>query len=329
MSARIGACGAGLIAALLSGAPRAADEAGYAKCRDIEEDKRRLACFDAVEQGKGGPPAGYLERHWKLGPGDRRISIDDVQPHEPTYVLVGKWTNHVNTQPSSPSPDRTVPEAIPYNKDELAFQLSFKSELVSRHEFDRKLLGLSNLRLWFAYSQRSFWQLYTPRLSRPFRETDYEPELILTFSTGNADNGWKLLNLGLVHQSNGRSLPQSRSWNRVYAQGGWEWGRLSVLGRAWYRIPESESKDDNPDIQDYLGRGDVRLRWQFDSDKSMSVLLRHALRTSRGFAQVDWTSGKLFGAARVYVQATSGYGESLIDYNFRQNTFGFGFAYGS
>ena len=46
-----------------------------------------------------------------------------------------------------------------------------------------------------------------------------------TFGTGNADDGWKLLNLGLVHQSNGRSLPQSRGWSRLYAQGGWEWGR--------------------------------------------------------------------------------------------------------
>jgi len=329
MNARLGAAGATLLALLQSAAPRAAQDADYAKCRDIQDDKARLACFDAVGQASMGPPPSYLERHWKLGPGDKRISIDDVQPHQPTYVLVGKWTNHVNTQPSSPSPDHTVPVAIPYNNDELAFQLSFKSELLSRHDFDRRYLGLGNVRLWFAYTQRSFWQMYNPRLSRPFRETNYEPEVIATFSTGNQDDGWKLLNLGLVHQSNGRSLPQSRSWNRVYAQGGWEWGRLAVLARAWYRIPESAEKDDNPDIQDYLGRGDVQLRWQLDNDKSVSLLLRRSFQAGRGFAQLDWTSRKLLGAARVYVQATSGFGESLIDYNFRQNTIGIGFAYGS
>jgi len=318
-----------IFAGALLAVPALAAEADYAKCRDIPDDSDRLACFDAVEQSAAGPKPSYLERHWKLGQGDRRISIDDVQPHQPTYVLVGKWTNQANTQPSSPSPDHTVPAPIPYNDDELSFQLSFKSELVSRHDFDGKLLGLANLRLWFAYTQRSFWQLYTPRLSRPFRETNYEPELIATFSTGNQDDGWKLLNLGLVHQSNGRSLPFSRSWNRLYGQGGWEWGRLSVLGRAWWRIPENPDKNDNPDITDYLGYGDVLLRWQFDHDKSMSLLLRQSFKTGRGFAQLDWTSRKLFGPARVYVQATSGYGESLIDYNFRQNTFGFGFAYGS
>ncbi|HZT63352.1 MAG TPA: phospholipase A [Burkholderiales bacterium] len=328
MSLRVCLCGTALLAvqALLPGLLLAADEPDYAKCRDIQYDKERLACFDNVDRAKLGPRPSYLERQWKLGPGDERISIDDVQSHRPTYVLVGKWTNHANTQPSSPAPDHTVPVPIPYNDDELAFQLSFKSELVSRHEFGQKFLGLSNLRLWFAYTQQSYWQLYTPRLSRPFRETDYEPEVILTFGTGNAEDGWKLINFGAVHQSNGRALPQSRSWNRLYAQGGWEWGRLSVLGRAWWRIPESE--DDNPDIQDYLGHGDVLLRWGFDNDKSMSLLLRHSFSAGRGFAQLDWTSRKLFGAARIYVQATSGYGESLIDYNFRQNTIGVGFTYG-
>lgn len=316
------------VALFVQGAAFAADD-DYAKCRDVEDDKARLACFDAVEQAATGPQPSYLERHWKLGPGDRRISIDDVQPHQPTYLLVGKWTNHANTQPSSPAADHAVPVPIPYNDDEASFQLSFKAELLSRHDFDRKFLGLADVRLWFGYTQRSFWQVYTPRLSRPFRETNYEPEMIATFSTGNQEDGWKLLNLGLVHQSNGRSLPQSRSWNRLYAQGGWEWGRLSVLGRAWWRIPEDPDRDDNPDITDYLGYGDVLLRWQFDHDKSMSLLLRQSFKTGRGFAQLDWTSRKLFGPARVYIQATSGYGESLIDYNFKQNTIGIGFAYGN
>jgi phospholipase A1 len=319
-------CGIVLIAVLFPQALLAADDSAYAKCRDIRDDSERLACFDGIDRARAAPQASYLERHWRLA--DRRIDIDDVQVHRPNYILFGKWTDHANTEPSSPAPGHTVPAPIPWNDDELSFQLSFKAELVSRHDFDGKFLGLADARLWFAYTQQSFWQVYNPRLSRPFRETNYEPEVILTFGTGNQDDGWKLLNLGFVHQSNGRSLPQSRSWNRLYGQGGWEWGRLSVIGRAWWRIPESADKDDNPDIQDYFGNGDIVLRWGFDNDRSMSLLLRRSFHTGRGFAQLDWTSRKLVGAARVYVQATSGYGESLIDYNFRQNTIGFGFAYG-
>jgi phospholipase A1 len=319
-------CGIVLIAVLFPQALLAADDSAYAKCRDIRDDSERLACFDGIDRARAALQASYLERHWRLA--DRRIDIDDVQVHRPNYILFGKWTDHANTEPSSPAPGHTVPAPIPWNDDELSFQLSFKAELVSRHDFDGKFLGLADARLWFAYTQQSFWQVYNPRLSRPFRETNYEPEVILTFGTGNQDDGWKLLNLGFVHQSNGRSLPQSRSWNRLYGQGGWEWGRLSVIGRAWWRIPESADKDDNPDIQDYFGNGDIVLRWGFDNDRSMSLLLRRSFHTGRGFAQLDWTSRKLVGAARVYVQATSGYGESLIDYNFRQNTIGFGFAYG-
>jgi outer membrane phospholipase A len=38
---------------------------------------------------------------------------------------------------------------------------------------------------------------------------------------------------------------------------------------------------------------------------------------------------RTLAAPEAAATATSGFGESLIDYNFRQNTIGFGFAYGS
>lgn len=79
-------------------------------------------------------------------------------------------------------------------------------------------------------------------------------------------------------------------------------------------------KDDNPDIQSYLGRGDLQLRWNLENDKSVTALVRHVLDSGRDFIEFDWTGRKLFGPGRICVQATSGCGESLIDYNFRQNT---------
>jgi len=39
---------------------------------------------------------------------------------------------------------------------------------------------------------------------------------------------------------------------------------------------------------------------------------------------VGWTTPKVLGPLRIYVQATTGYGESLIDYNWNQNTIGIG-----
>jgi phospholipase A1/A2 len=303
-------------------------DTAFDKCRDIPEREARLDCFDSLTRDKGGP-GHYLSNLWKLGPGRERIGFDQLQTHRPVYVLLDRWTNNVNQAPSSPAPDHNVNTPLGLNSNEVKFQLSFKSELISPRDFGGEFLGLSSARLWFAYTQQSHWQLYSPSISRPFRETDYEPELILTLGTANEGDGWKLLNFGLVHQSNGRAQPESRSWNRIYAQGGWEWNRVSVLARVWARIPESPDRDDNPDIQNYMGRGDALIRWDLGGEYAVSLLVRHTLGShlSRGFLQMDLTTPALFGPARGYVQMTSGYGESLIDYNFRQTTLGFGIVY--
>ena len=142
----------------------------------------------------------------------------------------------------------------------------------------------------------------------------------------------KLINLGWVHQSNGRPLPESRSWNRIYLLGGMEWNDMtSIMLRGWWRIPEDPQKDDNPDISDYLGRGDLVMRWEpRDKSQSVAMLLRNNLRrtNNHGYVQIDWaTPVRLGNAARMHIQMTSGYGESLIDYNHRQNTLGLGFSF--
>ena len=179
--------------------------------------------------------------------------IRHLEPYRKNYLLI-RHTSNINKSPSSPSPDHTVQTPYPYQKVEIKFQFSVKSEIGNYR--DLEFLGFKNFRLWGAFTQQSYWQAFNVGASSPFRESNYEPELIGTFGTGNAQ-GWKLLNLGLSHQSNGRSNPDSRSWNRLYLQGGWEWDDIYVMGRGWWRIPENPAKDDNPDLTQYVGRAEL------------------------------------------------------------------------
>lgn len=271
----------------------------------------------------------YLTRVWNLDNRTRRDqnSLDRLQPHRQSYLIVRKSSN-ANNLPGSPAPGHTALTPVDMDALEAKFQLSFKSDIATLGNLD--ILGLKTVRFWGAYTQQSQWQVFNTRNSSPFRETNYEPELIAAFGTGK-ETGWKLLNLGLVHQSNGRSLPDSRSWNRAYVQGGWEWDHTSLLARAWYRIPETVVKDDNPDIAHYIGRAELVARWEPDSKaQAVSLLLRNNLNLNAniGFMQLDWSIPVALGkAARLHAQYTDGYGESMIDYNHRQRTLGLGVSF--
>jgi phospholipase A1 len=181
--------------------------------------------------------------------------------------------------------------------------------------------------LWIAYTQISFWQFYDFENSAPFRETDYEPELLLNVRTDYTLLGLRgrFINAGLNHQSNGRSEPLSRSWNRVVANFGFERGRLNVVVNAWYRIPEGASEDDNPGMERFLGYGQVNVHY-FRDGHLVGCFLRNNLRArgNKGAVQLEW-SFPLTRFVSGYLQYFNGYAESLIDYRASANRIGAGF----
>jgi len=168
--------------------------------------------------------------------------------------------------------------------EEIQFQISFKVKLwedVLGRDFD----------LWAAYTQRSFWQFYDFDGSAPFRETDFEPELLLNLRTDYRMFGFRgrFVTLGINHQSNGRGEPLSRSWNRVTATGGFEMGSLALVLRGWYRIPENEQDDDNPGIERYMGYGEAELFW-FLRGTRLGLLWRNNLRTGSNRGAIQLTA---------------------------------------
>jgi len=277
----------------------------------------------------GSDARSYLTRKWNLdNNADHDASLlNGLMPHRQNYLVMRK-TDNLNRQPSSPAGGRSTLTPFDMDSIEAKFQLSLKADIGSHGFLGWK--DIRTVRYWLAYTQQSHWQVLNTRNSEPFRETNYEPEFIVTFARDPALS-LKFINLGVLHQSNGRSLPESRKWNRFYVQGGLESGHISLLARRWWRQADEPALDDNPDIDSYAGRGDLMLRWQpEDESQSVAILLRSNLQLAgnHSFVQIDWATPKSMGrAGRVHVQLTSGFGESLIDYNHRQTTLGLGLSF--
>jgi phospholipase A1 len=323
------------VAALAQDAAQPAKDAAT-ECRALRKDADRLACYDRVF----GAPEGALveqtpvpsseavafekktsliDQRWELST-DQKQGTFKVSPHKPVYILAAYHTSSTNDNPSSPSAGHTVPSPLDLTNTETKFQISLKSKL-----WENVLGDYSDL--WFGYTQSSRWQLFNATESRPFRETDYQPEFMLTFRTNYRLLGWdgRLAGVSLTHESNGRAVPLSRSWNRIVAQVGLDRPGWSIMLRPWWRLHEDRSTDDNPDIEDYMGRADLLITHNWGGHE-ISTLFRHSLRpgsrSHTGF-EFNWAF-PIHGELKGYLQYFSGYGESLIDYNHSANYVGLG-----
>jgi phospholipase A1 len=304
-----------------------AENSALESCSSIVNKNDRLQCYDQAATLKP-PPRSYMTRAWDLdGQGNPDADgIRRLEPYRKNYALI-RYTSNINKTPTSPSPNHSVLTPYPYMKVETKFQFSAKSEIGGYRNLE--FLGFKNFRIWGAFTQQAYWQAFNVGNSSPFRESNYEPEIIGTLGTGNAQ-GWKLLNLGFSHQSNGRKEPDSRSWNRLYLQGGWEWDDIYVMGRGWWRIPEKPSQDDNPDLTSHIGRAELSIHWLPERDDEIIMLIRSNLQAHghRGFLQLDWASPfKVGRSSQLNFQLTTGYGDSLIDYNHLQTTIGIGIVF--
>ncbi|MGE0372805.1 MAG: phospholipase A [Gammaproteobacteria bacterium] len=274
---------------------------------------------DPAETPAPDSPENTPQRVYQ-SPLDKRIELEQMSQdnpfvltsHKPTYLLPIAYN-------SRPNGEAVGEDGGDLDHIEIKFQFSMKFTVW------RRLFG-DNGHLSLAYTQQAWWQAYNDAISSPFRETNHEPEAMLTFYTDFDVLGMRnrMMVFGFVHQSNGRTEETSRSWNRLYANFILERRNLAISLRPWYRIPESAKDDDNPDIDDYLGYGDLGL--SYDNERNVySLLLRNNLRfgDNHGAVQLDW-SFPLKDRIKGYVQVFSGYGESLIDYNRSVTRLGFG-----
>lgn len=283
--------------------------------------------------GCHNPARTELSRFWELEDGSDcgTFRMRGYRPLTASFAMA----DYVNRQPTSSAEGRSATSPTAYRQAENRIQLSVRTKLAQGLLVPGE--GSRRDSLWFAYSQQSYWQLFTGRISRPFRTTDHEPEVIYVYPNDWGLPGgwrWRMSGVGLVHQSNGQSLPLSRSWNRVYALAAVELGnRWQLQAKVWRRVRESHESDDNPGISSYIGRAEFKAAWNVDSDHTLALTVRHSLtETARGSYRLEWlrTLGDYrFGHKsnlRLHTQLFSGYGDSLIDYNRRRTVFSVGFA---
>jgi len=243
-----------------------------------------------------------------------------LMSHKPNYILLAAY----NSTGYNPQPyrDQANDPTLEVLDTEVQFQISIKTPLA---------INLFNtVDLYAAYTNRSFWQLYNWEGSAPFRETNHEPEGWIQFRPD-----WNVLGLrntsnaiGIVHQSNGRSDVLSRSWNRIYANMVLERGNFALGLKPWYRFKEDAADDNNPDITDYLGHGEMRLGYKLN-EHVFAAMSRNNLESGfhRGALELSWSFplGD-YPYLKGYIQYFTGYGESMIDYNHYVNRIGVGFA---
>ena len=275
------------------------------------------------ESAEAKPQTSLLSKYWELEPSDKR-GIFNFVGYQPNYVLPIHYTSRINRAPQSPTQAAVLQPD--YRREEAKFQLSLRTKLAQ----DLLLPGGD---LWVAFTQQAMWQIYNGADSKPFRNTDYQPEAIYVLPTSKGLRDlpfgwrWSYTQFALAHQSNGQSDPLSRSWNRVYLGAGFERGDWSLTMKLNQRLNEPIASDNNPDLVAYRGRAEFQLNWAHGL-QTASLLYRSTLKSGKyGAVQAEWTY-PIFkdqpNGLRWFVQGFSGYGETLTDYNFRQTSIGAG-----
>jgi phospholipase A1 len=247
--------------------------------------------------------------------------------HNPTYLLAS-----YNSNPSGKGLGLDDNEI---DLGELKYQLSFKVPIPIFKT--TSLFNGETGQLFAAYTMKSFWQILNGEISRPFRETNHEPEIFYDLNSNQEYFGFQcpVIRIGFSHQSNGRGGEFSRSWNRLYLDFILPRGDFTFHVKPWYRLPEKPEEykgdpygDDNSNISSYMGYGELSGHWKINSCNTMDIMLRN--NHNRGAVELDWTFPWFFwhlsekSPIKGYLQYFNGYGESMIDYNSSVNRIGLG-----
>lgn len=239
--------------------------------------------------------------------------------HRLNYILPFTYVSDPNTLSASGLNTENVDHL------EAKYQISVKLPI---YQEDNSTSGL-----YFGFTAVSYWQVYNSEASKPFRETNYEPELFYSWRNELTFAGFKFnqIRFGMSHQSNGQSDLRSRSWNRLFASAMFSDNDSFYHIKAWYRIKEDEKTDpfdstgdDNPDITTFMGHTEFGYGTKL-GEFNVMALVRNNLKTSDNKGSVELNlSYPISSRYDILLQYFNGYGDSLVDYNRHQQRIGLG-----
>jgi len=259
----------------------------------------------------------YSQR-WELDSIHRKGTFRLVS-YKPIYITAGRITTNPNEQPVSENPNNSATTAEEFNNVEAKFQLSFKTKVLQGILWNKG-------DIWVGYTQKAHWQVYNKKISRAFREINYEPEIIFRYPIQfRAFKGEiKSIGFSLNHQSNGRDLPLSRSWNRIIFHLGYEIDNWIITLNPWIRTKDEE--DENPNITQFIGNGEINVSYNYNRHEFYSIITHPFNRLKGGSMQLNYVF-PMKGHLRGHIQFFHGYGETMVDYNHSQTTIGIGISF--
>jgi phospholipase A1 len=151
------------------------------------------------------------------------------------------------------------------------------------------------------------------------------------------------LQFGILHESNGiggNDLKNSRSWDRIYIESKGEIKTGNVNHIIILRLWSPNHLDDNPDIVEYLGYGEVVFETSifknfFESKLRFTFRKGSSIDWTKGSIQIDYTFGPFYFikfnhifVPSLFVQLWQGYGETLLNYNQSYSRLRFGIRVG-
>ena len=262
------------------------------------------------------------------------VKIDQIRKEynsllEKRYVLLPHKGNFFIPFSYNNTPNKEVYESLTsreefkkrgeFNRElEAEFQISFLV-LVGKEIFN------SEFNVFLGYTHRSWWQVYNGDWSRQFRETNYEPEIFARRLFENTRNIFGMnffgYDIGYVHQSNGQIQELSRSWDRLFARVFFNVGKVLISPTIWYRLPDTDNIDENPNTKEFIGHGELLIQRSFGRNQFRFKILPGIHKMGTEFSY----SFPLNKGLRYYLKLNYGYGHSLIDYDKKTERIGIGF----